>query len=214
MQARARVRYLKVSPKKMRLVANLIKGKPVEEAMNILNFTPKVAAHHMAKTLKAAAANAISSVGTAKLKAEDLLVTRVVVDAAPTAKRIRFQSMGRVFRIRKRFCHVTIEVEGEPEPEAPKTRGGRRRKKETVESDEPKAVKKTTAKKTTRTKTATKTKKAVKADKIDDTQDVVEETKATVATKDEAGNAAETPEVKTTEETADDTDTKKDKTDE
>ena len=72
MQARARVRYLKVSPKKMRRVAELIKGKPVEEALNILNYTPKIAAHHLAKTVKSAAANAIANVGTAKLKAEDL----------------------------------------------------------------------------------------------------------------------------------------------
>ena len=99
MQARARIRYLRMSPKKMRRVANLIKGKPVEEAMNILNFTPKAAAHHLAKTLKSAASNALASVGTAKLKAEDLMVSRIYVDSAPTAKRIRFQSMGRVFRI-------------------------------------------------------------------------------------------------------------------
>ncbi len=214
MQARARVRYLKVSPKKMRLVADLIKGKPVEEAMNILNFTPKIAAHHMAKTLKAAAANAISSVGTAKLKAEDLSITRVIVDAAPTAKRIRFQSMGRVFRIRKRFCHVTIEVEGEPEPETAKTRGGRRRKKETAETDESKAAK-STGKKTSRAKktagTKASEKKGKKADKIDEPQDVVEDTKATVAEKD--ATATEAPEDVTTEKSATDTDTEE-KTDE
>ena len=52
MQAIARVKYLKVAPKKMRLVAELVKGKPVEEALNILNYTPKVAAHHLAKTVK------------------------------------------------------------------------------------------------------------------------------------------------------------------
>ncbi|UCD17694.1 MAG: 50S ribosomal protein L22 [Candidatus Zixiibacteriota bacterium] len=157
MQARARVRYLGVSPKKMRQVADLIKGKPLEEAMNILNFTPKVAAHHMAKTLKAAAANAIAGVGTAKLKVEDLSIRRVVVDAAPTAKRVRFQSMGRVFRIRKRFCHVTVEVEGEPEPETPKRRGQRRPKKETKDTGaaEPKAQK-TVARRKTRAKARTK----------------------------------------------------------
>ncbi|MCX6828018.1 MAG: 50S ribosomal protein L22 [candidate division Zixibacteria bacterium] len=118
MQAHARVRYLRMSPRKMRRVADLIKGKPVQEALNILNFTPKLAAHHLAKTVKAAAANAISGVGTAKLKAEDLAITRVTVDEAPTAKRVRFQSMGRVFRLRKRYCHVMVQVEGEPEPEA------------------------------------------------------------------------------------------------
>jgi large subunit ribosomal protein L22 len=122
MQARARVKYLKMSPRKMRQVVELIKGKPVQEALNILNYTPKMAAHHIAKTLKSAAANAIAGVGTSKLKAEDLAISKIFVDGAPTAKRIRFQSMGRVFRIRKRYCHLTIEVEGETIQEAPKGR--------------------------------------------------------------------------------------------
>jgi len=131
MQAIARVKYLGTSPRKMRQVAQLIKGRPVEEALNILNYTPKAAAHHMAKTLKAAAANAIAGVGTAKLKAEDLSVTNVMVDQAPTAKRVRFQSMGRVFRIRKRFCHLTIVVEGEPEKELARAARSKKAKKET-----------------------------------------------------------------------------------
>lgn len=130
MQAKARVKYLKSSPRKMRQVAQLIKGRPVEEALNILNYTPKVAAHHLAKTLKAAAANAISGVGTAKLKAEDLSIANIMVDQAPTAKRVRFQSMGRVFRLRKRFCHLTVIVEGEPEAEVAKPKRARKPKKE------------------------------------------------------------------------------------
>jgi large subunit ribosomal protein L22 len=122
-QARARVRYLKMSPRKMRRVIDLVKGRPVQDALNILNYTPKSAAHQLAKTVKAAAANAIAGVGTAKLKAEDLMISRVFVDSAPTGKRARFQSMGRVFRVRKRYCHVTVEVQGEAEVE--KARGKR-----------------------------------------------------------------------------------------
>lgn len=125
MQARARIKYLKMSPRKMRRVADMIRGKQVQDALNILNFTPKVAAHHLAKTLKSAAANAIASVGSAKLKAEDLSISKIFIDEAPTAKRVRFQSMGRVFRIRKRYCHLTIEVEGEPEVET--TRSSRKK---------------------------------------------------------------------------------------
>jgi large subunit ribosomal protein L22 len=162
MQAIARIRYLKIAPKKMRRVAELIKGKPVEEALNILNYTPKIAAHHLAKTVKSAAANAMSLVGTGKLKAEDLAVTNIMVDSAPTAKRVRFQSMGRVFRIRKRYCHLLVEVEGEPEPEAPKSKG--RRKKETS-AGEPEVDKKTIAKaKTKSDKTPAKKTKAVSKD--------------------------------------------------
>jgi large subunit ribosomal protein L22 len=152
-----------MSPKKMRQVATLIKGRPVEEAMNILNFTPKSAAHHMAKVLKAAAANAMSSVGTAKLKAEDLSVSKVFVDEAPTAKRIQFRSMGRVYRIRKRFCHLTIEVEGEPEPEKPKARV-RRKKQETAEEDTDKPKAKKTAKKSPKAKAGAKKKAEKKVD--------------------------------------------------
>jgi len=114
----------------MRQVAALIKGKAVQEALNVLNYTPKSAAHNLAKTVKAAAANAIASVGSAKLKAEDLSISKILIDEAPTAKRIRFQSMGRVFRVRKRYCHITIEVEGEPEPETRRGRGSRKKKTE------------------------------------------------------------------------------------
>jgi large subunit ribosomal protein L22 len=128
MQARARVKFLRGSAKKVRQVAELIKRKPVQDALNILNFTPKAAAFPLAKALKAAAANAIAAVGTSKLRAEDLAISRILIDEAPTAKRIRFQSMGRVFRIRKRYCHIMIEVQGEPEPEKPKGRLGRKKK--------------------------------------------------------------------------------------
>ncbi len=126
MQAKARIKYLRMSPKKVRHVARLVKGKPVQQALDILNFLPKAAARPLAKTLKSAAANAISSVGTARLKAEDLSIASIMVDAAPTMKRIRFQSMGRIFRVRKRMCHVTIEVQGEPQKE--ETRASRRAK--------------------------------------------------------------------------------------
>ena len=107
----------------------MIRGKPVEEALNILNFTPRRAAHQLAKTVKSAAANAIAVAGTSKIKAEELQITKIFVDGAPTAKRIQFRSMGRVYRIRKRFCHITVEVEGELEEEEPrKTRRSRKEK--------------------------------------------------------------------------------------
>jgi len=203
MQAVARVKYLRMSPKKMRQVATLIKGRPVEEAMNILNFTPKSAAHHMAKVLKAAAANAMSSVGTAKLKAEDLSVSKVFVDEAPTAKRIQFRSMGRVYRLRKRFCHLTIEVEGEPEPEQVKTRG-RRKKKEVVEEDSDETQTKKTTKTTAKSKTAKpKAKKAAKVKAEEKAKDeVIAETKA--KTEEAEATVDETAESKKTEDNSDD----------
>lgn len=112
-KATARLRYVSIPPRKMRLVASLVKGLPVEKALNILNFTPRIAAHHIAKTVKSAAANALSLEGTDHLRPESLHIKEIMVDAAPTAKRIRFQSMGRAFRYRKRHCHLTVMLEGE-----------------------------------------------------------------------------------------------------
>ncbi|MDF1544297.1 MAG: 50S ribosomal protein L22 [bacterium] len=114
----ARLRYLSIPPRKMRLVADMVKDMPVEKALDVLQFTPKIAARHLAKTLQSAASNALSREGTDHLKPEDLLIDTIVVDAAPTAKRIRFQSMGRVFRYRKRFCHLTVNIKGEMDTSA------------------------------------------------------------------------------------------------
>jgi large subunit ribosomal protein L22 len=106
----------------MRLVADMVKGMPVEKALNILDFIPRIAAHHLAKTLKSAAANALSLEGTDQLKPEDLYVKSITVDAAPTQKRIRFQSMGRVYRYRKRFSHLTVMLEERPRSETAEPR--------------------------------------------------------------------------------------------
>ena len=92
----------------MRRVAALIQGKPVEKALNILNFTTRYAAQPLAKAIKSAVANKLSVQGTAHLHPEDLYVKEVAVDGGPALKRIRMQSMGRVFRYKKPFSHVTI----------------------------------------------------------------------------------------------------------
>ncbi|MBN1212708.1 MAG: 50S ribosomal protein L22 [candidate division Zixibacteria bacterium] len=115
LQTTAKLRYVSIPPRKMRLVANMVKGLPIEKALNILNFTPRIAAYHLAKTLKSAAANALSLEGTDQLRPEDLFVKNITVDSAPTAKRIRFQSMGRIYRYRKRFCHLTVVLEEKAE---------------------------------------------------------------------------------------------------
>ncbi|RME22326.1 MAG: 50S ribosomal protein L22, partial [Candidatus Zixiibacteriota bacterium] len=118
-QAVARLRYVSIPPRKMRQVTELVKGLPVENALNILNFTPKIAARHVAKTLKSAAANALSLEGTSHLHPEDLFVKEILVQPAPAYKRVRFQSMGRVFRYKKRHCHLTIKLEERPHREVP-----------------------------------------------------------------------------------------------
>lgn len=158
----ARLRYVSIPPRKMRLVGDMVKGLQVEEALDILNFTPRIAARHLAKTLKSAAANALSLEGTDHLRPEALMVKNVIVDAAPTAKRIRFQSMGRVFRIKKRYCHLTIELEGEIDA-LPKKAAATSKTRDTAKKDQ---VKKSATKKTTKKKSsARKTGKARSATK-------------------------------------------------
>lgn len=124
----ARLRYISIPARKMRLVARLVKGMPIQRALDVLNFTPRAAANPIAKTLKSAAANALSQEGTAHVRPEDLHVKLITVDEAPTAKRIRFQSMGRVFRYRKRYSHLTVVLEEKPTVEAvaPQTAKGKK----------------------------------------------------------------------------------------
>ncbi len=108
MEAKAKAKFIRVSPRKARLVACNIKGKPVEDALNILKFTPKKAASIINKVLTSAVANAeqISGVDVDTLRVKD-----VVVNEGPTWKRIMPRSMGRAFKILKRTSHITVIVE-------------------------------------------------------------------------------------------------------
>ncbi|TLM80436.1 MAG: 50S ribosomal protein L22 [Actinobacteria bacterium] len=107
MEARAVARFVRVSPRKARLVVDLIRGKDVGEAEAVLRFTPRAAAEPVAKTLMSAVANAEKNL---KLKREGLYVSETYVDEGPTMKRIRPQSRGRAHRIEKRSSHITVVV--------------------------------------------------------------------------------------------------------
>lgn len=124
MEAIARARFQRMSPRKVRRVAALVRGKPVDEAIALLDFVPKAAAVPLQKTIKSAVANALAVEGTAKLKSEDLAIRVVKVDGGPVLKRIRAVGMGRAYRIRKPTCHITVVVAGEPKPV--QLRGARR----------------------------------------------------------------------------------------
>lgn len=150
----ARLRFVSVPPRKMRQIVRLLKGMPVQKALDVLSFTPKIAARHIANTVKSAAANALSKEGTDRLRPEDLLIKDIYVDSAPTAKRIRFRSMGRVYRIRKRFCHLTVRLAGEVETEEQVARRGAEKGKKAIAEQE---GKKTTGK---ASGTTSRTKKA------------------------------------------------------
>ncbi|MCK9239741.1 50S ribosomal protein L22 [Desulfocurvus sp.] len=108
METRAIAKYVRLSPQKARLVARNIKGLPVEDAMNILRFTPKKAAQMIGKVLHSAVANAEQLPG---VDVDSLVVKQVVVDEGPTMKRIMPRAMGRANRILKRTAHITVVVE-------------------------------------------------------------------------------------------------------
>jgi len=114
MEGHARSKYVRSSPRKLRQVVDLIRGKQVNEALDMLHFMPKKSAKLVSKTLSSAVANIIHQEGSRKINEESLVVTRVFVDGGPMAKRFLPGPMGRATRIRKRFSHITISV-GEKE---------------------------------------------------------------------------------------------------
>jgi len=115
MEARAIAKYVRMSPRKVRRVADLIRGKNVGEAMNILHFTPKFAAEPIEKVLRSAVSNMLNFEGSSKVDPDDLYVKEIKVDGGVTLKRFRAASMGRAVRIRKRTSHITVTVAEESE---------------------------------------------------------------------------------------------------
>jgi large subunit ribosomal protein L22 len=109
MEVTAKLRYLQAAPRKVRLVADEIRGKGVQEAVNILQLTRKGAARPLSKLLKSAIANAENREDPVDV---DLLyVKEITVDGGPVLKRLRPQPMGRAFRVLKRQSHVTIKLD-------------------------------------------------------------------------------------------------------
>ena len=107
MQAVATLRFARISAQKGRLVADQIRGLPVEHALNALQFSNKKGAEMMKKVLDSAIANAENNQGA---DVDELKVTAVMVDEGPTMKRIRARAKGRASRILKRSSHITITV--------------------------------------------------------------------------------------------------------
>lgn len=106
MEARAVARFVRVPPRKARLVVDMIRGKDVTTALAAVRFVPKAAAREVAKVLHSALANAQNNHGVRE--AGRLVVHQAFVDQGPVVKRIRPRAMGRAFRIRKRTSHITI----------------------------------------------------------------------------------------------------------
>jgi ribosomal protein L22 len=120
-EVRAEAKWVRISPRKARLVAEHIRGRSVPEARTVLAFTPRAAARELEKVLKSAVANAEANHG---LIGDELLVSSATVDEGPTIKRWRARARGRVARIRKRTCHITVRLA--PVEQATRTEGRRR----------------------------------------------------------------------------------------
>jgi large subunit ribosomal protein L22 len=109
MEVRATSRFVPLTAQKARLVVDLIRGKPVEAAIAILEYTPVRGARPMLKTLRSAVANAEA---TQNVDVDTLVVKRAQVDEGPTAKRFLPRAHGRATAVMKRTCHITIVVDG------------------------------------------------------------------------------------------------------
>ncbi|MFD2680994.1 50S ribosomal protein L22 [Bacillus seohaeanensis] len=107
MQAKAVARTVRIAPRKVRLVVDLIRGKQVGEAVAILNHTPKAASPVIEKVLKSAVANAEHNYD---MDINSLIVTEAYVNEGPTLKRFRPRAMGRASQINKRTSHITLVV--------------------------------------------------------------------------------------------------------
>ena len=108
MEAKAIVRYVRITPRKANQILDLIRGKDVEAAVTILHFTPKNGARIAEKLLKSAVANAVNREG--KVRVSELVVRSAVVGAGPTMKRFLPRAQGRATPLLKRMSHVSVTV--------------------------------------------------------------------------------------------------------
>ena len=107
MEARANANHVRVTPRKARLMVDLIRGKHIDEASAILRFSPRAAAEVVGKVLDSAVANAETN---HKIKPDTLFVSEAYVNQGPTLKRWRPRAMGRASRVNKCTSHITIVV--------------------------------------------------------------------------------------------------------
>ncbi len=107
LEATATIRFARISARKVKIVADLIRGKKVDEALAIVKFTPKASSETIEKLLKSAIANAENNHG---MNRGNLVVSEIYANQGPTMKRIRAASKGSAARIRKRTSHVTIKL--------------------------------------------------------------------------------------------------------
>lgn len=110
MEAKAVAKYIRMSPRKIRRVADLIRGKNVGDALNILHFTRKEATMPLEKVLRSAISNMLNIEGSSKVDPDELFIKELRIDEGVTLRRFRAASMGRAVRFRKRTSHITVKV--------------------------------------------------------------------------------------------------------
>jgi len=112
MEARAVAKFIRVSPRKARMVVDLIRGKKLEEALAILRYTPNKATEAVTKVVKSAAANAEHNY---EMDKDELFISAIYVDQGPTLKRIQPRAMGRADIMRRKTSHITVVVSDKKE---------------------------------------------------------------------------------------------------
>ena len=110
MEVKATAKYIRTSPRKLRPIVNIVRGKKVEDALAVLKFMPSPSARTVAKVVRSAAANAESNY---EMTSDDLVITDIFVDGSRTLKRFRAGPRGRVKPILKRSSHITVVVKEE-----------------------------------------------------------------------------------------------------
>jgi large subunit ribosomal protein L22 len=144
-------RFVRVSPTKARRVIDLVRGKSVSDALDILRWAPQEASEPVAKVIASAAANAQNNDG---LDPATLVVATIHADGGPTAKRIRPRAQGRAFRIRRRTSHITVVVESRPTKDQGSAKSSRARRAEGSKAAAKAPAKKAPANKAPATKAA------------------------------------------------------------
>jgi large subunit ribosomal protein L22 len=138
METKAINRYIGTSPRKMRLVIDLIRGKGVEEALSILHFTTKHAAKTAERVLRSAISNAQNKEESGRLDTATLFIKEAFVDGGAMTKRVMPAPMGRAFRVRKRSNHITIVLAQREQAKkpTPKTKAIAENKKAAIKKPE------------------------------------------------------------------------------
>ena len=128
MEAKAVEKYLSMSPRKVKYVIDMVKSKKVEEAMDILTFTPRQAAGAVRKAIQSASANAMENFKEYKVHQEDLFIKEIFVTEGPSLKRFKPRARGKADRILKRSSHITVFVtDGKDKATIEKERAAKRK---------------------------------------------------------------------------------------